>query len=155
MSTSEDELPSFISTLLEKQKNVVGTSKAITIQPTDWLFAATLDILSGTEVKSLDLLITCGEASQLPPMPASRPKHIHLECRKGKLGSRDLRQQLSKITGLLNDAGTFTNIYVSCPTGKDLSIGVILVILCLYTTENGKNSRAKLIGCLLIVSQEH
>jgi tRNA A64-2'-O-ribosylphosphate transferase len=138
MNTGEEELSGLITTLLEEENKVIGASKPILIKPTDWLFASTFDLLRGTEVGVSDLLVTCGEASQMPPQPTKKTKNIHFECRKGKLGSRDLRQQLSKITAFLNSSRSFSRLYVSCPTGKDLSIGVILTILCLYTTEDGE-----------------
>jgi tRNA A64-2'-O-ribosylphosphate transferase len=141
MNTAEDDLPDLIGTLIEKEKSMIGTSKAVQIKPTDWLFASSFDILRSEEVKASDLLLTCGEASHLPPLPSSKPKHVHLECRTGKLGSRDLRQQLPKLLGLLSGAKSFSNIYVSCPTGKDLSIGVVLAILCLNATGEGKTNR--------------
>jgi tRNA A64-2'-O-ribosylphosphate transferase len=139
-NTVEEKLPGLIATLIEKDKNVLGTSKAISIKHIDWLFAATFDILGSTEISASDLLVTCGEASQMPPYATSKIKHMHLECRKGKLGSRDLRQQLSKLTTFLDSSKSFSRLYVSCLTGKDLSVGVILTILCLYTTDDGKES---------------
>jgi tRNA A64-2'-O-ribosylphosphate transferase len=140
MNTAEDSLPGLIATILEKDNNVIVTSKAIPIKPTDWLFAATFDTLRSTEVSDTDLLVTCGEASQTPPFSIKEMKRIHLECRKGKLGSRDLRQQLSNLIAFLSGSRSFSRLYVGCPTGKDLSIGVILTILCLYTTDDGKKS---------------
>jgi tRNA A64-2'-O-ribosylphosphate transferase len=165
MNTPEENLPDLISSFLENEKNVTGISKAAPIKPTDWLLAATFDVLNSTEVSNSDLLITCGEASRVAQTPANKPKHLHLECRTGKLGSRDLRLELSKITTLLENSRSFTKIYVSCLTGKDLSIGVILVILCLYTTDDGKqpssqyifdtSSNSSCLGKLSMLTQSH
>jgi tRNA A64-2'-O-ribosylphosphate transferase len=62
----------------------------------------------------------------------------------GKLGSRDLRAQLSRlppfIEGLPILEGNACRILICDPTGKDLSVGVALAILCLYADENGRMS---------------
>jgi tRNA A64-2'-O-ribosylphosphate transferase len=144
MNTVENDMPDLIEELAEKEKNVIGTSKAVQIEPTNWLFATSLDILRSKKFNASDILITCGETSQISLLLSSKPRHLHLECRTGKLGSRDLRQQLVKLLGILSGPRIFSNLYVSCPTGKDLSIGVVLAILCLNTTGDGKTNKPQL-----------
>jgi len=140
MNTNEDKLIDLISELLKRGKLSVGTSKAVLISPTDWLFAGTLDAMNEIDYGNSDGLITCGEASRMTSVPGAKIRHIHLECREKKLGSRDIRKQLNNILALFNDPKSFEKLYVCCPTSKDLSIGVILAILCLYIDDEGKNS---------------
>jgi tRNA A64-2'-O-ribosylphosphate transferase len=136
--TSEEELPDLISKLLETKSDARMTSKAILITPTTWLFAGSLDILHGTERETPGVLVTCGEAAQLPANLGTKSRHIHLECRKGKVGSRELRKQLNKILPLFVNQDSPKKVFICCPTGKDLSIGVVLAVLCLFTDDSGK-----------------
>ena len=65
----------------------------------------------------------------------SARKILDLPCGDGKIGSRALRSQLSRIPPFiasLPDNGSPPKILLVCPTGKDLSVGVALVVLCLF-----------------------
>ena len=71
---------------------------------------------------------------------------LHLRLSNGKAGSRALREQLHLLRGLLPITmglrpSPLAKILCVCPTGKDLSVGVALMILCLYFDEDGRFSR--------------
>ena len=64
--------------------------------------------------------------------------YLHLPCQPGKLGSRDLRTQLPRLIHFFSSTSLLNGkILLCCPTGKDLSVGTALAILCLYASDSG------------------
>jgi len=60
---------------------------------------------------------------------------IDLGCRTGKLGSKDLRHGLRHVVPAVAaklKQDPQTSVLVTCETGRDLAVGVALVILCLF-----------------------
>jgi tRNA A64-2'-O-ribosylphosphate transferase len=139
LSTNEADLSKLIAQLSEFRPDDIVTSKTILIKPTNWLFAVSCQALRDAKVENCDVIITCGEALKMSSVPISRRQHIHLECRGYKLGSRDLRKQLHKLLIVFSGyPPPDRKVIVCCSSGKDLSVGVILAILCLYIDDNGK-----------------
>ncbi|TLD23464.1 Eukaryotic peptide chain release factor subunit 1 [Venturia nashicola] len=138
MSTNEQDLPDTIAALIDADKTMLSASELILIKPTNWLFAGQIQDVNGSVPETVDGLITCAQTSQMAQLPVVAGKHLHLECRERKLGSRDLRKELSKLVTFMGKFQSPKRLLVCCPTGKDLSIGVILAILCLYADEQGK-----------------
>lgn len=138
MSTNEQDLPDIIAALIDAEKTTVSVSELIMIKPTNWLFAGQIQALNDSALENVDGLITCAQKSQITPLPVVVGNHLHLECRERKLGSRDLRKELSKLVTFMGRLKSPERLLVCCPTGKDLSIGIILAILCLYTDEQGR-----------------
>lgn len=137
MSTSEEDAPNVITKLLSEEKNNGATASLI--KPTSQLYISSSD---DTELAGFDIVVSCTSE----PIPPSALKdggvkhHLHLKCQIGKLGSRDLRTQLPQLIPFFSSiqaASTRAKTLVCCPTGKDLSVGVALAILCLYTAEDG------------------
>lgn len=62
---------------------------------------------------------------------------LHLRCRDGKIGARDLREELPKILSFIRALAPGEEILVCCQTGKDLAIGVALAIICTFGDNNG------------------
>jgi tRNA A64-2'-O-ribosylphosphate transferase len=141
LKTAEEELPGLIATLVKEEKG--PDAVPILIKPTESLYISSSQ---NPELCPFDTIISC------TPEPLSTTnsefvrtkKYLHLPLQAGKLGSRDLRLQLSRlqvsIESLLPQTG---KILICCPTGKDLSVGVALAILCLYTNEDGAISRTE------------
>lgn len=93
------------------------------------------------------------------PSPNPRTLNLHVkDTTATKLGSRDLRTKLSKVHTFISShlhhhyrhqeqekeqeqeqtpRPRLPQILITCNTGKNLSIGVALVILCLFYTDNG------------------
>lgn len=63
---------------------------------------------------------------------------LHLRCGAGKLGSRDLRPELEKVPRFMKSVMSDDRIILCCTSGRDLSIGILLAIVCLWANENGK-----------------
>ena len=89
-----------------------------------------------------DAIIFCNEKDQVdPPADGSQrtgPRLLHLACRTGKLGSRDLRMQLPKVSQFVRQLRASSSLLISCQTGEDLAVGVALTILCQWYDEDGK-----------------
>jgi tRNA A64-2'-O-ribosylphosphate transferase len=64
---------------------------------------------------------------------ASPSQALHLPLRVKKLGSRDLRIHLPlAISFIQHLPQKYQPIYICCPDGKDLSVGVALAIICCF-----------------------
>lgn len=98
------------------------------------------------EREQFDGVITCSNA----PFPKSHieshdKKHIqylHLKCGAGKLGSRALRTELPRVPPFISSLAARAEsprILFACSTGKDLSVGVTLVVLCLFFDDSCKS----------------
>ncbi|KAH9872997.1 hypothetical protein J1614_005393 [Plenodomus biglobosus] len=136
MNTPEDDAPSIIKKLIADEK--CGNVTATLIQPTKNVYISSNE---GTDTTDFDAIIECTPKSLLINDPKERgtKHHLHLKCQTGKLGSRDLRTQLPRLLEFLNSLPSLSasRILVCCPTGKDLSVGTALAILCLAADEQG------------------
>lgn len=68
---------------------------------------------------------------------------LYLDLPTGKLGSRALRKKLSQVEPFIRAAlekDISRQIVVTCETGKDLSVGVALMIVCLFYNDEGRLS---------------
>ncbi|EXJ91318.1 initiator tRNA phosphoribosyl transferase [Capronia coronata CBS 617.96] len=140
MQTPEADLPDFIEQLIDLEENQC----ALESQSTKVLPTSNIHIGAGpvSETQGFDLIINC--QGELPPLP----KRLDLKCRSGKLGSKDLRDKLGMVNEtvralLLEDESS--QILVTCSSGKDLSAGVVVALLCLLYDDQGRvqiNSKA-------------
>jgi tRNA A64-2'-O-ribosylphosphate transferase len=137
MSTNDENLPDLVTNLIDTEKTTVSVSEPVLVTPTDWLFAHQIHALDDLALSKVDGLITCGPEDQSTLLPAAKGKHLYLECREKKLGSRDLRKEFGKLATFMSQLKSPHRLLVCCATGKDLSIGIILAILCLYADEQG------------------
>ena len=133
---SEEELPELIQKLLSENKGFRESYNATLIKPT-----ANLYVGAGTghgDLSDIDLTINCHK--HVPDMEYDAKK-LDLKCASGKLGSRDLRHKLhlvkSRAASTL-EQNPASRILVTCETGKDLSIGVALLLLALFYSGDGK-----------------
>lgn len=138
LSTNEQDLPGMIATLAHAAEGTVSSSGSIVIRPTNWLFVDQIQALNDASLSKVDGLITCGQRNQIVQLSIVEGKHLHLECREMKLGSRDLRKELSNLTTFMGRLKSPKTLLVSCMTGKNLGIGIALAILCLYADEQGR-----------------
>lgn len=68
-------------------------------------------------------------------------KLLGMRCKEGKLGSKMMRERLPQIAARAEKqlrTWPEKKILVKCSTGKDLSVGVVLVILCCFYADDGK-----------------
>ena len=119
-------------------------SDAMKICPTR-LYIGTLS--SPAQVGQYDATVICGGTAPCKPDDETKDdkgtRTIHLLCGDGKLGSRTLRSQLPRVPPFiasLAEHGSPPEILFVCPTGKDLSVGVALAVLCLFFDDKCKPS---------------
>jgi len=141
LQAPEDRLPTLIPRL-SQQEDQDDTGGRETVK-----LAHATNIQIGTGPRStsglFDLVINChGE-----DMDGS-PTTMNLGCRGGKLGSKDLRGKLHQVKDRVervlrgNPNG---RILITCSSGKDLSVGVVVMILCVfYDDDAGATSLSSL-----------
>lgn len=138
LGTNEDELPDVIADLVKTEKG--PDAAPILIAPTTNLFVSSS---RNIDISPFSTIISCTPEPLTTTAPEHlKKKYLHLPCGAGKLGSRDLRAQLSRLPSFISSLpDKLGDILVCCPTGRDLSVGVALAILCLYADTTGVLSR--------------
>jgi tRNA A64-2'-O-ribosylphosphate transferase len=149
LSTSENDLPDLIGTYVQASAETRTGSEDLMrcVKPTSCLFVTSVSAIEakdmGTDTYTITLLPKVTEQS------AWRISKTRLDVGLGphKLGSRNLRMALPTIVdfaGNLLSGSDFEkhsqkdkHIVIACESGKDLSIGVALALLCLFFDEQG------------------
>lgn len=144
MQAPEEELESLIETLLQQDKDDSHRqSVAVRISPTSQLYIGAGYVGESDEY---DLVVNCENNGQDHDQDeAAKPTVVNMKCRAGKLGSRDLREHLPFASQAISEQlrkDSNSRILVTCATGRDLSVGVIVAILCLEYDDQGKLARA-------------
>ena len=110
-------------------------------------YIGNLEAADQNTIGKFDCVITCDEPEPLVEAQESKDQTaalvLRLSCRTGKLGSRTLRDQLCRVNPFLQTVCARTaapTILFICSTGKDLSVGVALAVLCAYYNEQGIQS---------------
>ncbi|EMD92577.1 hypothetical protein COCC4DRAFT_131176 [Bipolaris maydis ATCC 48331] len=143
MRVNEEDAPEVIAKLIKEQK--CGGAIASLIKPTSQLYISSSE---DVQLAGFETVISCTPEpfSNSALKDAGVKRYLNLKCQTGKLGSRDLRTQLPHLIPFfssLQTSKTQNKILVCCPTGKDLSVGAALAILCLYTDESGAINTGK------------
>lgn len=132
-NTPEDDLPDLIQRLVSEHKQLDVARDATLVAPTKNLFITSVGAANATS--GYDLVIDCNGS------PAEGDvKRLGLGCDTGKLGSRDLRKSLDKVRDFVVarfEANPDPSLLVTCESGKDLSAGTLLAIICLFYNDEG------------------
>ncbi|EPS34646.1 hypothetical protein PDE_09610 [Penicillium oxalicum 114-2] len=134
--TAEEDLPSVIADLVAEYQRQNTDHQATVIAPTRNLYISQTDARVDVGAQ-YDLVIDCNADAAAVE---SNSRRLNLGCASAKLGSRDLRKSLGKVRDFVaaqlgGDASR--SLLVTCETGKDLSAGALLAIVCLFYTEDG------------------
>lgn len=137
VNTDESDLPDVIQELISKtDAHSNGDTKVgVPIHPSSNLFICQSRPNDLSIQGDNDLVIACNDSPDL-----STAKRLNLGCGSHKLGSRDLRSALDKVKAFTEKSLTANpaqSILVTCETGKDLSVGTLLTIICLFYDDNG------------------
>jgi tRNA A64-2'-O-ribosylphosphate transferase len=144
LNTNEDDLPKLIRKLVSEEKG--PDAAPMLIKPTETFYVSSSQNL---DIEPFDVIISCTPKPLTTTNSAhlKTKKYLHLICQAHKLGARDLRTQLSRLEPFLLSISELpkSKVLVCCPTGKDLSLGVALAILCLHFRDDGEfeNSETK------------
>lgn len=129
-----EDVEDLMRTIIKRDSAIGLLGNAILVKPTKNLYLG-----PGTgDLEKFGLIIDCNAA-----LDANSAKLVGLGCKEGKLGSKTLREQLPKARDVVEKVlrkSLETPILVRCSTGKDLSVGVILTILCSFYEDKGKHS---------------
>jgi len=140
LSLSEDELPLAIEDVVSASSQTRAKALSVVapslIRPGSSVWIGT-NAAAKTVGEGFDLLVICSDetAGSLAVEPNDR--HVALQCGSGKVGSRKLRAQLPKLDELADRIRPDTQILVTCPSSKDLAVGVALAIISLYCNDDG------------------
>ncbi|PYI05290.1 tRNA a64-2'-o-ribosylphosphate transferase [Aspergillus sclerotiicarbonarius CBS 121057] len=138
---SEEDMPMVIEQLVDEHRKKDIDQRAIRIAPTRNLYISqTHPQLTKDSV--YDLVIDCNAS---PEAAEGNAKRLNLGCGSFKLGSRDLRKHLDRVQDFVQSrlgSDPSQSMLVTCETGKDLSVGAVLAILCLFYNEEGEFTAA-------------
>ncbi|KAI9722088.1 MAG: hypothetical protein M1828_004902 [Chrysothrix sp. TS-e1954] len=138
--TSEEQLPDLVLSLRAEE---VSMEAAWTMKLAPFPQIRLGVLPASSELTGSGLTIICAPPStSMPKTDGNRPL-LHLKCREGKLGSRDLRAELPKVSTFVEVAKKRDSydVCILCASGKDLSVGVALAIICVYGSEQGKSCK--------------
>ena len=134
---SEEDIEGLVDRLVteEKYKASYGPGISILVEPTKNLYVG---VGEGILVDhDFDLIIDCNALNDEPQL-----KLLGMRCKEGKIGSKMMRERLPQIAARAEkQLRTWPDkkILIKCATGKDLSVGVALVILCCFYADDGKS----------------
>lgn len=134
--TSEEELPELIVKLVKEHQKEGAGQTATLIAPTKNLFIGPTDPTINYNGQ-YDLVIDCNGS---PAATEGVSNRLNLGCASAKLGSRDLRKSLAQVrefVAIKLGPVPSQSLLVTCDTGKDLSAGALLAIICLFYKEDG------------------
>ena len=131
--STEEELSQSVAGLLAGSTILSKGTAPRLIDPTSTLYVGST---SAGSMDNFDTIIKCNTEAE-----NTNKRVLALGCREGKLGSRDLRDNLPAVRDFVRDAlmkDTSRRVLVTCSTGKDLSAGVALSLLCLFYNDIGQ-----------------
>ena len=136
LKTKEEELPDLITEILDEEKKTKVVHERVLVKPTKIIYLADGERLDDDQ---FNLIINCtGKSAH--PFAIDSDKVLDLQCREGKLGSKDLRERLGTVKSFVGTAlqrKPHCRILIMCSSGKDLSVGVALALLCLFFDDSG------------------
>jgi tRNA A64-2'-O-ribosylphosphate transferase len=139
IDAGEQDLPDIIDQILAAKQDDRDATP-IMITPTNWISIAPFSALNSLRTRQYSHLIICERKLSREGDPTLAKRLMHLQCRTGKLGSRDLRKELHKLELSFSDLAQDPRILVVCLDGEDISVGVALAVLCLHADDNGNYS---------------
>ena len=139
LATSEEQLPLTISNLVTSTKQERYTDPSLYRLGSCPQISITRSYTPNFEDQPPAFLISCTlEVSEIT-RARYRTRLLHLRCRTGKLGSRDLRMELPQLQHVLESCRLWDfDTHIESDDMSDISVGVALVLLCLYAGPEGK-----------------
>ena len=149
-STCERDLPDLIEQLVKLANQCLQRTDLVRVKPTDLLYIGSRASIDNSVGGAFNCTIICGGTIPTSGSASSTPQTddmanhlmLYLECGSGKIGSRALRTELSRLQPCINSMSRQVRpptMLVVCETGSDLSVGVVLAILCLYFNDDSKS----------------
>ncbi|RMY48685.1 hypothetical protein D0865_07939 [Hortaea werneckii] len=143
LRSSEDGLPEVIGRIVAERK-AEGRSGRGGRRPTRVDPCGNLAVASNAAADEegaggeFDLVVSCSGVASSALGERWKKRYLHLPISSsGKLGSRQLRKELPKLEQLRSLLRPESRLLVACETGKDLSVGVALALICLFYDSSG------------------
>lgn len=144
LKSTDHALPDFICELISRWQRDHYKSRNVTfISPAQNIYLGSLS--AEADLEGFDGVVICSETDfrlvTEEERGSSRAQILQLHCKTGKLGSRALREKLSEVVEFIRSLASRTwapKILFACQTGKDLSVGVALTVLCLFFDDSCK-----------------
>ncbi|KAL4784647.1 tRNA A64-2'-O-ribosylphosphate transferase [Aspergillus varians] len=137
LTQSEDDLPEVIENLTLEHRKQTSDYQATLIAPSRNIYIGQADpALAGNGL--YDLIIDCNSNAETTE---ENPKRLNLGCISSKQGGRDLRNHLDKVRAFVDSqlsSNPSQTLLVMCESGKDLSAGTVLTIICLFYNDAGE-----------------
>ncbi|KAI1746293.1 initiator tRNA phosphoribosyl transferase [Xylaria scruposa] len=148
LSTPESDLPDLVRVLVADQ--IVGSESNTPVQVAPCLFVSQLPV-SAQDAETCTITFIPKTTDQNSWV--KRPNLMEVGIGKQKLASRSLRVALTSICDFVDaylkedvrdsedppaTTATQKRILIACETGKDLSIGVALALVCQFFDDEGK-----------------
>ncbi|KAI7569863.1 tRNA '-O-ribosylphosphate transferase [Hortaea werneckii] len=143
LRSSEDELPEVIGRIVAERKaegrNGKGGRRPTWVDPCGNLAVASNAAVDEEGASGdFDLVVSCSGVASFALEERWKKRYIRLPISSsGKLGSRQLRNELPKLEQLRSLLRPESRLLVTCETGKDLSVGVALALICLFYDSSG------------------
>ncbi|KAL9103678.1 MAG: hypothetical protein Q9163_001304 [Psora crenata] len=145
LSTAPHHLPDLILRYTTATgQSLAALSHGIRIGTTCIYIGYTGAVSADCQTTSFDGIINCCQTSRNEASYTNAngtagafmtPKLLQLQCGSGKLASRALRTQLPLVPPFIESIAhlkTTPRLLITCSTGKDISVGVALTILCKF-----------------------
>lgn len=140
LAQSEEDLPEVIGNLMREHRKQTSGQQATLVTPSRNLYISQAD--PGLAENGLyDLIIDCNGKPEAIEVIESKSKRLNLGCISSKQGGRDLRNHLDKVRDFVAshlNSNPSQSLLVMCESGKDLSAGALLTIICLLYSDAGK-----------------
>lgn len=140
-SGSEDELPRLIAAIVDDGPQASHEMIPILVPPTSNLWIGN-NSSAHKHALEFDVIVSCTKDPSASLGARFKNAYITLACTQGKIGSRQLRVELTKASLLssireASSASREPKILVTCHTGSDLAVGVALALLCRLYSPKG------------------
>lgn len=139
LAQSEEDLPEVIENLTRENRKQTSGQQATLVTPSRNLYISQGDPgLAENDI--YDLVIDCNGTPEATEATESNPKRLNLGCISSKQGGRDLRNHLDKVRDFVAShlsSNPSQSLLVMCESGKDLSAGALLTIICLFYNDAG------------------
>ena len=136
LAASENDLPDLIAQTVAESRAHSDARKPVLVKPTTNLFISNNAAITDMS-DAFDIIVSCSEKPDDYLREQRKNRYVHLACATGKVGSRQLRNELPKLAQLASLLEPQAKILVTCQTGKDLSVGVALAIVCRHCQDDG------------------
>jgi tRNA A64-2'-O-ribosylphosphate transferase len=144
LTTPEGDLPELIKRLVAEAEPLAA-KQLIPVHPRASIYVMTNSTLEQQPARDKAVIVHFTDSTTKPDTWEVSPRELAPGLGSGKLASKNLRAALPTIITFLLPAiarvwdadGEKAPIYLSDPDGKDVAVGVALVLLCLLYNDSG------------------